>query len=140
MRRIRHKARIMAVQALYSWQISGTKNSLIVVDFLNMIQSKKIDVDIEYFKKIFIGTSNKVSKIDRKLFRHTSRALKLIDQIEKAILRLGVFEILYIKIPYKVIINEAIELSKKFGSERSYKFVNGVLDKIVFKKKESSSS
>ncbi|KIE63902.1 transcription antitermination factor NusB [Candidatus Riesia pediculischaeffi] len=132
----RHRSRMMAIQALYSWQITGTKNTSIASDFLNLIKFKKMNVDAEYFKKIFIGTSNKVYEIDHELLKYTLRNMRFIDQVERAILRLGVFELLHVEISYKIVIDEAVELSKKFCSEKSYKFINGVLDKMIFNRKK----
>lgn len=120
----RHQARRFAVQAIYSWQLSGNN----FFDF-NIFSYNNMEFDLDYFNKLFVGVLENVSKLDKKisLFFFT-----YLGQVEKAVLRLAIFEILYCKeIPYKVIINEAIEITKIFCSEKSYKFINSVLDKMI---------
>lgn len=120
----RSQARKLAVQAIYSWQLSG--NSFF--DF-NIFSYKKIEFDLNYFNRLFIGVLKNVSKLDKKI---SLFFFNYLGQVEKAVLRLAIFEILYCKeIPYKVIINEAIEITKIFCSKKSYKFINSVLDTII---------
>ncbi|BGI51204.1 MAG: transcription antitermination factor NusB [Arsenophonus endosymbiont of Ceratovacuna japonica] len=126
----RHNAREFAVQAIYSWQLSGNSISDIKLEFLSKQDISNIDVI--YFHDLLNGVSSNVLELDKKMAPYLSRKLKELGQIEKVVLRLAMFELCYRDdIPYKVSINEAIELSKVFGSKDSYKFINGVLDKIV---------
>ncbi|WP_343128093.1 transcription antitermination factor NusB [Buchnera aphidicola (Takecallis taiwana)] len=123
---LRRRARKYAVQALYTWEISRNDIMDVKQQYLKHINTKK--VDIQYFSEIITAVINNYKNIDTKITSCLSRKLQEIGQIEKAILRLSFYE-LYNRtdIPYKVSINESIELAKLFGSENSHKFVNGVL-------------
>lgn len=126
----RRKARARALQVLYSWEIS--KNNIIdsAVQFLKERNKKKID--ISYFYELIIGVTNECKHLDQLMKPYLSRSLKELGQIEKTILRISFYELYKRKdIPYKVSINEGIELAKLFGAEDSHKFINGVLDKAA---------
>ena len=126
----RRKARELAVQAVYSWQLSQNNVSDIEVNFLTENSARRFD--IEYFQQLFRGVSSKISSLDEKIAPHVDRPLDDVDHVEKAILRVAVFELTDCQdVPYRVIINEAIELAKSFAADDSHKFVNGVLDKVV---------
>ncbi|VFP81198.1 Transcription antitermination protein NusB [Buchnera aphidicola (Cinara kochiana kochiana)] len=131
----RRKARELAIQAIYAWQIS--KNIIIsdIKDYV-MQQNKKYLLDKKYFHEIVTGVIKNVYFLDKIIYPHISNKNKRIDPIEQAILRLSSHEITQrLDIPYKVIINEGIELAKIFGSQKSHTFINGVLDKIICRKK-----
>jgi N utilization substance protein B len=126
----RRKARELAVQAVYSWQLS--KNSIAEIELNFLTENSARRFDIPYFQQLFRGISAQISSIDEKISPHVDRPLKDVDPVEKAILRVAVFELSEcLDVPYRVIINEAIELAKSFGADDSHKFVNGVLDKVV---------
>ena len=125
----RRKARELAVQAIYSWQISQNAISEIEANFL--IDNAKRRFDIPYFQLLLQGVSAAVESLDQKILPHVDRPLEDIDHVEKAILRVAVYELIQQDIPYKVVINEAIEIAKEFAADDSHKFVNGVLDKAV---------
>ncbi|MFT6193611.1 MAG: N utilization substance protein B [Cognaticolwellia sp.] len=126
----RRKARELAVQAVYSWQLSKNNIAEIELNFLTENSARRFD--IPYFQQLFRGISAQISSIDEKISPHVDRPLKDVDPVEKAILRVAVFELSEcLDVPYRVIINEAIELAKSFGADDSHKFVNGVLDKVV---------
>jgi N utilization substance protein B len=126
----RRKARELAVQATYSWQISQNSVTDIEVNFIT--ENSKRRFDIEYFQLLLRGVTANVSDIDAVLSPNVDRPLDDIDQVEKAILRVAVFELKECTdVPYRVVINEAIELAKLFATDDSHKFVNGVLDKTV---------
>ena len=126
----RRKARELAVQAVYSWQISQNKVSEVEVNFIT--DNSKRRFDIEYFQLLLRGVTANLDDIDSTISPHVDRPLDDIDQVEKAILRVALFELKNCtEVPYKVVINEAIELAKLFAADDSHKFVNGVLDKIV---------
>ncbi|MBA6291765.1 transcription antitermination factor NusB [Colwellia sp. MB3u-70] len=126
----RRKARELAVQAVYSWQLSNNNIAEIELNFLTENSARRFD--IPYFQQLFRGISAQISSIDEKISPHVDRPLKDVDPVEKAILRVAVFELSEcLDVPYRVIINEAIELAKSFGADDSHKFVNGVLDKVV---------
>lgn len=126
----RRKARELAVQATYSWQVSQNPVSDIEVNFI--ADNSKRRFDIEYFQLLLRGVTNNISEIDAAISPYVDRPLDDIDQVEKAILRVAVFELKdCTDVPYRVVINEAIELAKSFAADDSHKFVNGVLDKTV---------
>ncbi len=126
----RRKARELAVQAIYSWQISQNSVTDVEVNFLT--DNSKRRFDIEYFQLLLRGVTQNITNIDAAIAPHVDRSLDEIDQVEKAILRVAVFELTDCNdVPYRVVINEAIELAKSFAADDSHKFVNGVLDKAV---------
>ncbi|MBY5921490.1 transcription antitermination factor NusB [Ferrimonas balearica] len=126
----RRKARRLAVQAIYSWQMSGNPVADIEHEFLTEQDTK--GADLAYFRELLVGVVSQASNLDAKLKPNLARLVEEVDQLELAILRLGAFELMHRDdVPYKVVINEAIELAKAFGAEESHKFVNGVLDKLA---------
>ncbi|HCM48652.1 MAG TPA: transcription antitermination factor NusB [Colwellia sp.] len=126
----RRKARELAVQATYSWQVSQNPVKEIEVNFI--AENSKRRFDIEYFQLLLRGVIANVTDIDAVISPYVDRPLDDIDQVEKAILRVAVFELKdCADVPYRVVINEAIELAKAFAADDSHKFVNGVLDKTV---------
>ena len=126
----RRRARECAVQALYSWQISQNDIADVEVQFLAEQDMK--DVDVNYFRALFSGAAVKSGELDKLMAPYLSRRLDELGQIEKAILRVALYELTSRDdVPYKVVINEAIELGKTFGAEDSHKFINGVLDKVA---------
>lgn len=126
----RRKARALAVQAIYSWQL--TANPVGDVEESYLLEHADAKVDREYFCELLRGTTTYCKPLDEKLGPYLSRNFDDLDQVEKAILRLAAFELCYRQdVPYKVVINEAIELAKQFAAQDSHRFVNGVLDKAV---------
>ncbi len=126
----RRKARELAVQAVYSWQISQNSVKDIEVNFIS--DNNKRRFDIEYFQQLIRGVTANVTELDLAIAPHVDRPIDDIDHVEKAILRVAVFELSDCQdVPYRVVINEAIELAKSFAADDSHKFVNGVLDKAV---------
>ena len=126
----RRKARELAVQAVYSWQLS--QNSISDVENNFIADNAKRRFDIEYFQLLLKGVASNLSELDLAITPHVDRPLEDVDHVEKSILRVAIFELSECKeVPYKVVINEVIELAKSFGADDSHKFVNGVLDKAV---------
>jgi N utilization substance protein B len=126
----RRKARELAVQAVYSQQMSDNLASDVELHFLT--ENAKRRFETEYFQKLFRGVIEQLSSIDSAIAPHLDRPLADVDPIEKAVLRVAVFELSDCPdVPYRVVINEAIELAKVFAADDSHKFVNGVLDKAV---------
>ncbi|WP_422667358.1 transcription antitermination factor NusB [Buchnera aphidicola] len=129
---LRHKARIYALQMLYAWELSKNNIKHSAIEFLKENNEKKID--IIYFYDLILNITNDCNKIDNLMEPYLSRSLKELGQIEKSILRISFYELSKRKdIPYKVSINEGIELAKLFGAEDSHKFINGVLDAAALK-------
>jgi N utilization substance protein B len=128
--RQRSKARSLAVQAIYQWQVAGQNVPDIVNQFLTEHAGRKVDTD--YFRELVEGVPGNLASLDRELAPHLDRSLESIDPVERAILRIGAYELVkHPEIPYRVVINEAIELAKVFGAEQGHRYVNGVLDKAA---------
>lgn len=126
----RRRARECAVQALYSWYIS--QNRIEQVELAFVTDQEMTGVDMPYFRKLLRGTVEQVESIDEALRPFLDRDEAELDPIERTILRLSTYELKYeLDVPYKVAINEAIEVAKVFGSDDSHKYVNGVLDKLA---------
>jgi len=126
----RRKARELAVQAVYSWQLS--QNTVNDIELSFIADNSKRRFDIEYFQQLLRGVTGNVGELDLVISPHVDRPIDGVDHVEKAILRVAVFELSNCKeVPYRVVINEAIELAKLFAADDSHKFVNGVLDKVV---------
>jgi len=124
----RRKARGLAVQAIYSWQLS--QNHVSDIEQQMLLDNDVSKVDVEYFKEIVRGVAAHHKELDTALMPYTERPYEEVDQIEKAIMRLSAYELKFrMDVPHKVVINEGIELAKKFGADDSHKFVNGVLDR-----------
>ncbi|AOV97584.1 transcription antitermination factor NusB [Edwardsiella tarda] len=126
----RRRARECAVQALYSWQIS--KNDIADIEYQFLSEQDVKDVDVNYFRELLSGVASNADYLDGLMAPVLSRQLDELGQVEKAILRVSIYELSKRQdVPYKVAINEGVELAKTFGAEDSHKFVNGVLDKIA---------
>jgi N utilization substance protein B len=126
----RHKARRSAVQALYQWQLTQQPPSEIESHFLadNVLD----DADLEYFRHLVREIPRHLEHLDDQLTPHVDRGVAAIDPVERAILRLGAFELeFHPEIPYRVVLNEAVELAKTYGAESGHKYINAVLDRVA---------
>jgi len=130
----RTNARKAAVQALYQWQMTGQKLSEIERQFLEEERLK--DAQKSYFAELFHGVPKNLEAIDQALNDFVDRPVDMIDPVERAILRIGVYELMHrLDMPYRVVLNEGINLSKYFGADGSHKYVNGILDKVAQQKR-----
>ncbi len=126
----RHKAREAAVQALYQWQLTQQAPEQIENHFI--LDHEMNGVDLEYFHHLVREVPRHLHELDDHITPHLDRALGEVDPVERAILRLGAYEFEFQpEIPYKVILNEAVELAKTFGAEHGHKYVNAILDKVA---------
>ncbi len=126
----RRRARELALQGIYSWQM--TNNAVEQVELALATSNDMKKVDMRFFQSLLRGVVKHAAELDDKIRPYLGRLPEELDPIEKAILRLATFELTQlVEVPYKVVINEAIELAKAFGAEESHKFVNGALDKAV---------
>ena len=126
----RRRARRLVVQALYQWQLSGTSPSEIKSQFIETNPGK---IDWDYFSEVFFSVTEKIEPLELKLTEFLDRELVALDPIERALLCLGSYELAdRIDIPYRVVINECVELAKIFGATESHKYINGVLDSLAF--------
>ena len=126
----RTQARESVIGLLYAYDL-GNEGIVKFVD--EILEDKKIrNQQKEFALKLFNGTIEKIEKIDQEIISHLNqRTLEDLGSVEKSILRLAVYEILFENLPEAIIINEAIELSKRLASDGAPKFVNGLLDKII---------
>ena len=126
----RRKARRALLQAVYQWQLSGNELASIRDDFQQGDALKKADVD--YFDELLSKVVRQAPELDEAFTELLDRDTQQLDQVERAILRLATAEFMFrIDIPYRVVINEYVELAKSFGATDSYKYINGVLDKLA---------
>ena len=128
----RSQSRRHAVQALYQWQMAGQDLSDIANQFLEEQDIRKFEVP--YFQDLLQGVPQHLAELDQLLKPALDRAIDSVDPVERAVLRLGAYELAHhLEVPYRVVINEAVELAKLFGAEQGHKFVNGVLDRVAKK-------
>ena len=126
----RSRARRLALQALYQWQIAKAPLNQIEAQFRSDNDFRNVDED--YFSAIIHGVPSHVSQLDEIMSDALDRPLAQLDPVELAALRIGCFELMNRKdIPYRVVINEAIELVKRFGAQDSHRYINGILDKLA---------
>jgi len=127
----RKRARDLLVQALYQWQLAGAEAEQVEAEF-RADNGRKTDWD--FFHDAISHIANNTAAIDNSFALYLDRDIKQLDPIETGILRLGLYELGHrIDVPYRVVINEYVELAKKYGASESHKFINGVLDKAARK-------
>lgn len=130
----RHNARHYALQAMYQWQITGAAIMDIEIEFMRYHIEPEKKLDIDYFKELLHEIPKNIDIIDDEMRPFLVRPISEIDPIELSVLRVAIYELIKRPdVPYRVIINEALELTKKFGSVEGHKFVNGILDRIAKK-------
>lgn len=128
----RRKARRYALQALYGWAMSQNPINDVEAHFLLDYQQDNFDRD--YFHRLLQGVTQQVMALDELLAPQLDRDLNDLDLVEHTVLRIAVLELRdHLEIPYRVVLNEALDLTKGFGAVDGYKFVNGVLDKLARK-------
>lgn len=126
----RRRARRLAMQALYSWQLTANHPKDILADFKEDPDMELADQ--EHFRRLLMGVTEQVTALDELLSAHLDRPVAQVDPIELAILRLASFELLHCPdVPPRVAIDEAVALARKFGAEQGHRFVNGVIDKVA---------
>lgn len=135
---LRSRARRRALQAIYAWQISGGNAESLIAQFAHE-QAHEI-ADLGYFESLLRGVLQHRTELDAALTPYLDRSVDEVDAIERAVLRVAAYELHYRQdVPYRVVINEAIETAKRFGSEHGHTYVNGVLDRaaVEWRKVES---
>jgi N utilization substance protein B len=126
----RHNARKAAVQALYQWDLTGQPAEEIQPQFEKIHDLH--NVDKRFLREITSQVPKQEDALRDAISMHLDRDFSKLDPVERAILRLGAYELLNKPdVPTRVVLNEMVELAKVFGSEHSYKFVNGVMDKLA---------
>ena len=125
-------ARRAALQALYQWQMTRDNLAEIERQFLEEREMNK--VDLAYFRELLHEIPAKLNAIDTLLSEFAERKLTEIDPVERAIVRISTYELLHrLDIPYRVVLNEGINLCKTFGATESHKYVNSLLDRLAHK-------
>jgi N utilization substance protein B len=126
----RRRARELAMQAIYQWQLNQMLVPELIGQFVETNDMQK--VDFNHFKELVAAAVDRTPELDAMLTPLLDRKLDELDPIELAILRLSSFEMKNrLDIPYRVVINEGVELAKKYGASDGHKYVNGILDKLA---------
>lgn len=126
----RRKSRTLALQALYQWELSGSNISQIEAEF--SVDNDMSKVDVSYFRELLKGVPTHLSDLHRHIEPLLDRPIQDVDPIELTLLRMGAYEMMHrVDVPYRVVINEAVELAKKFGGTDGHKYINSVLDKLA---------
>ena len=126
----RHNGRRAALQALYQWDLTKQEIDQIEPQFEQIHNMQNIDR--KYLREIMREVPRLQQELEREIEPFIDREFDKLDPVERAILRIGTYELLYRNdVPTKVVLNEMIELAKVFGAEHSYKFINGVMDKLA---------
>lgn len=126
----RRKARRFALQGLYEWQLSG--NPSYEIEARYRVENAMHKVDLDYFHELLSRIPTLTDTLDALFEQFLDRAFETLDPVELATLRIGVYELKYrLDVPYRVVINEGIELAKTFGASESHKYINGVLDQLA---------
>lgn len=127
-RQARIRSRRNAVQALYQWDMTQAPIAQVIAEF-ESDRAELQNADREYFRDIVSGVSGCRAELDQELGQHLDRPIAQLDPVERAVLYLGMYELKFRReLPWRVVVNEAIELAKMFGAEQSHKYINGVLD------------
>ena len=126
----RSRSRRRALQALYAWQLSDSPIERVLEQFRHE-QDMEV-ADLEYFEALVRGVAEHCAELDAALAKFVDRDIAQVDPIERAVLRIAAFELRRRPdVPYRVVINEAIETTKRFGADQGHTYVNGVLDKAA---------
>jgi N utilization substance protein B len=126
--RARSRARRLVLQGLYQWQLSGAPTPEIIAQLLADQNTR--DTDTEYFEMLLRDAVTGCDALEQRYSAHLDRPAAQLDPVERSILLLATCELeSRPEVPYRVVLNEAVELSKKFGAEDSYKYINAVLEK-----------
>lgn len=126
----RRRSRQLLLQALYSWML--TQNNIAEVEEHFLLEYNFKRADIDYFKELLHAIPQCISELDQQFEPFLDRSINELNPIELAVLRLGTYELLKrLEVPYRVVINEAVELTKTYGAEDGFKYVNSILDKVA---------
>jgi len=126
----RRSARSFALQALYQWQMAGQPVNEIDAQF--RVDNDMRNTDVRLFSELLVGVASRKSELDEQFKPFLDRELNDLDPVELAVLRIGAYELTQrMEVPYRVAINESVELAKTFGATESHRYVNGILDKLA---------
>ena len=128
--RARSLARRLAMQAIYQWQISADDWEVILHQFEENQDYSRVDG--EYFRELLEQVITQEKELLAVIEEYFDRPLAQLDPVERAVLLVGVFELKHrIEVPYRVVLNESVDLARKFGAAESHKFINAILDKAA---------
>ena len=128
----RSRARRGAVQAIYQWQVGGGSSASIRTEFRERDGMK--DVDWAFFDILVDGVIKDCDELDSALLPLLDREIDALDPVERAILRISTHEFRsQLEVPFKVVINEGVQLARVFGADKSHRYINGVLDVLARK-------
>jgi N utilization substance protein B len=126
----RSRARRRAAQAVYAWQVGGNPMRDVIEEFRHEQDMEVADLD--YFEDLLRGVEKHCADLDAGLAPWLDRDMAQVDPLERSILRLAAYELCHRPdVPYRVVLNEAVEVAKRFGAEHGHTYVNGVLDKAA---------
>ena len=124
-------ARRVTVQALYRWLVNEAPAEQLIQEFREEGLGR---ADVDYFQDLLNGTVREVVQLTQTFAAFLDRPVEQIDPVERAILMLGTYELMFApQVPYKVVVDESVNLAKTFGADTSFKYINGVLDQIAKK-------
>lgn len=125
----KQRSRLYAVQALYQWQSVGGNVKDLEFEFLNKREGK---ISKAFFSELFLGITSSISELDTFIMKYSSKELQELGFVEKSILYLGTYELKdSLATPYKVVINECLNLAESIAAEGAYKLINTCLDSIA---------
>ena len=128
--RARSQARRCAMQALYQWQLTEQSFAEILAQFLERDEYKTADA--KYFHELLSGAIEQQTVLSAKVAEFADRPWVQMDPIERAVLLIGMYELMHrLDVPYRVVVNEAVELTKQFGATDGYKYINALLDRAA---------
>jgi len=135
----RRRSREFALQGLYQWQLAKTDATVIE---RNLSEARGFDkIDAEYFRTLLEGAIAAAPETEQAIAPHLDRDYKRLSPVERAILLLAGYELAHQpEVPYRAVINEAVELAKSYGGTDGHKFVNGVLDKLAAQLRSAEKS
>jgi N utilization substance protein B len=127
---LRHRARELAMQGVYEWRLSAKPASLI--EKATLAEKSIGRYDLALFSQLLRGVIENNESLAEQITPHLDRAVHELSPVEFSVLLVGAYELIHQpEVPYRVVINEAVELAKTFGGSDGHKFVNGVLDKLA---------
>ncbi len=129
-RRGRSASRELALQALYQWQLGGQSGQDVLLEFL----AERITpgADTEFFRELVLQATTRSTELDAWLAEFSDRPVAQLDPVEHAILMIGLYELVHRpEIPWRVVINEAVELCRRYGGSEAHRFVNALLDRAA---------
>jgi N utilization substance protein B len=126
----RRRARQRALQALYQWQLTGQSGQDVFLQFAG--EDEHARVDQELFRELVRSVTDEAAELDAEIGELSDRAVAQLDPVEHAVLLIGIYELKHhVEVPYRAVINEAVELTHRFGAADGHKFVNALLDRAA---------